>query len=57
MSELQIGDEFTYRAINGHMMTVVIREVGDDGRPRYHSWEAWHDDNCHCGGTESLPDW
>jgi len=57
MPELQIGDEFTYRAINGHMMTVIVRDLGDDGRPRYHSWEAWHADDCHCGGTETLPDW
>jgi hypothetical protein len=53
----EVGEEFTYRAFNGHMMTSVCEGYDSRGRMKYSQAYAWHADGCHCDGDEPLPDW
>lgn len=53
-----LPDTFTYRAFNGHMMTVRVEGMRPDSSGYvYNSCDAWHAESCHCGGKESLPDY
>jgi hypothetical protein len=45
-----------YLAANGHLMS-YYEDAGRKGHPaRQCAWEAWHSDNCRCGG-QPIPDW
>lgn len=52
-----LPNEHRYRAFNGHMMAAHVRGYNRDGTMAYEQFSAWHADDCHCDGTETLPAW